>query len=253
MPYSAQEKALILEEFMQNQSVTVTQRWVRRTMDRNPPSRNDILRWQQQFRNSGNLAHRGGNGRPGRTAEDIARVRLMFQENPQASTRSAATALGIPRTTVQRILKQCLHLYPYKLQNLHALLRAGREKRLHFAAHCQNNPVGYSEYLSRIVFSDECIFRLKGHVNKQNVRIWGNERPSEGNQVFMQSPNVMVWCAVTREKVISPYFFEDGNVDGEKYRNMLIDYAFPRFATWKQDYIFREDGAPAHYSSRVRN
>ena len=85
MPYSAQEKALILEQFMQNQSVTVTQRWVRRTMDRNPPSRNDILRWQQQFRNSGNVAHRGGNGRPGRTAEDISRVRLMFQE----------TALGI--------------------------------------------------------------------------------------------------------------------------------------------------------------
>ena len=67
------------------------------------------------------------------------------------------------------------------------------------------------------MFSDECIFRLNCHVNKQNVRIWGNERPSEGNQVFMQSPKVMIWCAVTREKVIGPYFFQDGNVDGAKY------------------------------------
>ena len=35
----------------------------------------------------------------------------------------------------------------------------------------------------------------------------------------MQSPKVMAWCAVTGEKVIGPYFFENGNVDGEKYRN----------------------------------
>ena len=62
MPYSAEEQAQILEQFMQDQSVTVTQRWMRRTMDRNSPSRNDILRWQQQFRNLGNLAQRGSNG-----------------------------------------------------------------------------------------------------------------------------------------------------------------------------------------------
>ena len=82
MSYSVQEKALILEQFMQNKSVTVTKRWLRRTMGRNPPSRNDVLRWQQQFGNSGNLAHRGDNGRPGRTAENIARLLLMFQETP---------------------------------------------------------------------------------------------------------------------------------------------------------------------------
>ena len=79
MPYSDQEKALILEQSVQNQSETVTQRWVRRTIDKNPPSRNEILRWQQEFRNSENLAHRGGIGRSGKTADDIARVRLMFQ------------------------------------------------------------------------------------------------------------------------------------------------------------------------------
>ena len=58
---------------------------------------------------------------------------------------------------------------------------------------------------------------------------------------------------VTRGKVIGPCFFEDGNVGGGKYRNMLINYALPRFATLTQDYIFQLDVAPAHYSSRVRN
>ena len=30
-------------------------------------------------------------------------------------------------------------------------------------------------------FSDECIFRLNGSGNEQNVRIMGTERPSEGD------------------------------------------------------------------------
>ena len=73
MPYSAQEKVLILEQFMENQSVTVTQRWVRRTMDGNPPSRNDILWWHEQFRNSGNLAH-------GEVTEDQEGVGRILRE-----------------------------------------------------------------------------------------------------------------------------------------------------------------------------
>ena len=93
--------------------------------------------------------------------------------------------------------------------------------------------VGYSEYLSRIELSDECIFRLNSHDNNQNVRSLGNEHPFERNQVFMQCPKFIVWCAATREKVVSPYFFKACNVDGEKYRNMLTHYAFPRFATFR--------------------
>ena len=88
---------------------------------------------------------------------------------PQASTRSAATALGIPCTTVQRILKQCLHLNPYKLQNLHAFLTADRQKRLHFDARCQNNRVGYSEYLSRIVFSTVMSISKMSEFGEKNV------------------------------------------------------------------------------------
>ena len=47
--------------------------------------------------------------------------------------------------------------------------------------------------------------------------------------------------------------FENKNVDGENYRNMLINYTFPRFASLRRDYIFRQDGAATHYSNRVRN
>ena len=53
-----------------------------------------------------------------------------------------------------------------------------------WAWHCQNQPEGMSEYLSKIVFSDECMFYLNGSVNTQNVRIWATERPIQGRQAF---------------------------------------------------------------------
>ena len=33
---------------------------------------------------------------------------------------------------------------------------------------------------------------------------------------------------------------------------MLIHYAFPRFASLRDDYIFHQDDAPAHYTHRSR-
>ena len=109
-----------------------------------------------------------------------------------------------------------------------------------------------SEYLSKIVFSDECIFRLNGSVNTQNVRIWGTKRPVEERQTLSHSPSIIVRCEISKGKVIGPYFFQDQNVNGENYRNMLIQYAFPRLASIRADYNFHQDGAPAHYSSRVK-
>ena len=54
-------------------------------------------------------------------------------------------------------------------------------------------------------------------------------------------------------KVNRPIFFENENVNGENYQNMQINYAFPRYGCLRKDYIFHQDGAPSHYSNRVRN
>ena len=95
----------------------------------------------------------------------------MFQDQPQLSIREAASALDISTATVHCILWKCLFIYPYRLQNFHGPQNSDKIKRLQFARHCQNQPEGYSEYLSKIVSSGECIFSLNGSVNKQNVRI----------------------------------------------------------------------------------
>ena len=67
------------------------------------------------------------------------------------------------------------------------------------------------------------------------MRIWGTERPTEGSQSLLNSPNVIVWCDIANESVIGPYVFEDENVNRENYRNMLIHHAFPRYMSLRGD------------------
>lgn len=103
------------------------------------------------------------------------------------------------------------------------------------------------------MFSDECIFRVNGCVNKQNVRICPKERPSQISEAPRNSPGVMVWCAISKEKIIGPLFFDKGSFTGAIYRYMLIRYAFPRFSELREDYIFMQHGASRHYAVPVRN
>ncbi|KAI5721907.1 hypothetical protein M8J76_000717 [Diaphorina citri] len=57
--------------------------------------------------------------------------------------------------------------------------------------------------------SDEAHFHLNGFVNRQNFRYWGAENPRELHEKPLHSPRVTVWCAVGKNTVIGPYFFEE--------------------------------------------
>ena len=81
----------------------------------------------------------------------------------------------------------------------------------------------------------------------------GTERASQVNQVSVNSPGIMVWYAISKTRIIGPYSFENGAVNGSTYRNMLIKYAFPNFARLREDYIFMQDGASQHYAIPVGN
>ena len=251
--FSAQEKADVVQEFIRTGSITRTRRYAVRTMGKRPPSPKSIRRWHLRFLQTGSVHDLIRSGRPRTSTERINAVRQLYTTTPITSLRHAEIQLQIPRSTIQKILKQLLSLYPYKIQTLQELTASDRLKRLEFAQHVLTQSCGASEYLSRIVFSDECIFRINGHVNKQNVRISAKEKPNQVNQAPLNSPGVMVWCAIANTKIIGPFFFENENVTGASYRNMLIQYAFPRFSSLREDYIFMQDGASPHYAIPVRN
>ena len=89
-------------------------------------------------------------------------------------------------------------------------------------------------------------------LKKQNVRIWGEQRPTIVNIPTLNCPSVTNWCAISKQRVIGPSLFENENVTGENYRNVLINFAFLRFKRNLPDYLFVQDGASPHYATRVR-
>ena len=105
----------------------------------------------------------------------IETVQSFLQSHPRISNRQAESLSNMPRSRVMRDLRNCLLLCPCEMQNLYGITNSEKIARIDFARHCQNQSVGKYEYLSRIVFSDDCIFLLNGLVNTQIVKIWGKE------------------------------------------------------------------------------
>ena len=66
--------------------------------------------------------------------------------------------------------------------------------------------------LDNVIFSDESTFHISGKVNAHNCRIWGSENPRETLQHIRDSPKVNVFCALSKQKVYGPFFFQEANI-----------------------------------------
>ena len=89
-------------------------------------------------------------------------------------------------------------------------------------------------------------------LNKQNCRIWGLELPNEVYEILLNSPSIIVWCALSEIEIVGPYFFENQNVKGSTYERMLRYFLFPKLRGYPGGIIFQQDGVPSHYSLEVR-
>ena len=71
----------------------------------------------------------------------------------------------------------------------------------------------------------------------------------------MKSPKLNVWCAMSKNQLIGPFFFEDDTVNGENYLSMLQQFFIPEIRKLHklQSIIFQQDGAPPHFSVDVRH
>ena len=70
------------------------------------------------------------------------------------------------------------------------------------------------DLLAKIIFSDEATFHLSGKVNRFNVRIWGSENPHAILEFECDSPNLNVFCAVSKQNLYDPFIFEGQTVTG---------------------------------------
>ena len=112
--------------------------------------------------------HIGHSGRPRtvRTDENINRVETHFTNNPSSSLAEAERALILSATSIRRMLKHDLDMFPYRTQLHQPLSNANIQARFEFA----NKMVTFIEsetiLPSDIWFSDEYHFGLRKRLCK---------------------------------------------------------------------------------------
>jgi len=210
------------------------------------------LRWYRQFRNTGSLLKRKNPGRPSVTVETINAVRQCFERTSHQSVRNASRELGLPKSTVWKVLRTNLRLKPYRLQLLQKLQQGDFQKRIELCNELQNY-LEDEHFSNHLIFSDEATFHLSGKVNKHNVRIWASEAPHAFLQHQRDSPKLNVFCAVSKTKVYGPFFFAEKTVTGVAYLDMLEQWLFPQLEDDMEDFVLQQDGAPPHWHCDVRS
>jgi hypothetical protein len=78
-------------------------------------------------------------------------------------------------------------------------------------------------FVDSIIGSDESTFHVSG-----NCRIWGSENPHVSLERVRDSPKVILFCALSKERVYGPFFLET-TVTGITYLDTLQQFLIPQF------------------------
>ena len=258
MPWSTEDRVAALKLFFREGSVVAAQRAFQRELGRRrAPQRHTLLRWVSDFETQGTAARVPRHTPRPRVSEAIvAAVKRAIHRNPRLSIRRLAVRFGATTTTVHRILRGYLKLFPYKLQLLQRLKRGDKVKRLRFCrwALSKWRAACFRDFL---LMTDEAQFHFDGSVNKQNCRVWGEENPHAFMVQDEQTPSLTVWCGVWAKGIIGPFFFEERghgvSVTAARYCGMLEDFVVPelrRLRIARRKVWWQQDGATAHHSPR---
>ena len=63
--------------------------------------------------------------------------------------------------------------------------------------------------VNKIIWSDESLFTLNGVINRHNCCYWAYSNEKVQIPVPNSKDGIMVWCGVTSDGLIGPYFFDE--------------------------------------------
>lgn len=227
----------------------VERRFRQQWPEKQPPDRHTITTWHRKLLETGSVVEKLPRGKKVREAQ-VDRIQQAFQRSPTKSVRRASRELGIPKSTVHDVLHKRLRLHAYKIQLVQKLQPNDLPARYDFASNMLLKIDNDNGYLQKVVFSDESTFHINGIVNRHNCRIWGSENPRVVREMERGTPKINVWCGLTYETVIGPFFFVEKTINANVYLDMLQNYAIPQIP---QGYVFQQDGAPPHRNLLVVN
>ena len=272
MFWSDIEKAFCVKTYIENQhSVKAVQTCFCKEFGRDSrkkdstPSARSIHYWYKQFTEKGclSVSHERKHKvltKPTRSDENIDIVNRSVDEAPKKSIRRRSSELKISKSSLQRILKQDLHLKPYHISVHQGITTANKEKR---TAMCQWFIMRVRQdnaFLKNVWFSDEAHFYCSGNVNARNNIHWASRKPDNVIQPDLHSKKATAWVALSSQGIIGPFWFCDENgetltVTADRYLGMLsrFDTDLRSFCDHgaMQNQWFMQDGAAPHTARRV--
>ena len=149
-----------------------------------PPSRSTIPSWHTQFLQEGNVEHIRGSGRQRLSDRNVADVLFIIWKKSSPKCKTERVTLEHTPINDTANFTQLFAIIPIQEEKTACNHKLGQDETVKSGADCQNQPEGMSEYLSKIIFSDECIFCLNGSVYTQNVRIGVPNARYKGEKPF---------------------------------------------------------------------
>lgn len=222
--------------------------------DTPPPRRQTIYDLRDKFERTGGIMDAPRSGRPVTvtTQENTNLVAQFLVENPRSSTRVAAATLNIERRSIRRMIHDA-GFRPYIPRLIHGLLGDDSDRRLQFCELFINEVTETPDIQDHIVWSDEALFKLSGHVNRHNSVYYDTTNPHKTMEQQINQPGLCVWGGISSSGVIGPFIFQ-GTLDGEKYLRLLRTNVMP-ILKQRPDFnrvLLQQDGAPPHFASAVR-
>ncbi|KAL0881325.1 hypothetical protein ABMA27_001206 [Loxostege sticticalis] len=207
-----------------------------------------ILGAVQRFRESGSFQPRAESGRPRHPVRLEEDVLDFFQRHPVASTVDAARMFGVSQYYVWRLLRN-EGLHPFHFTRVQELLPQDYAPRVEFCRWLLRNR-SYN-----VLWTDECTFTREGIFNVHNAHYWCDYNPRVIRpDHFQHRISVNVWAGLLNGHLLGPVFLDRLNT--ETYMELLqrdLPELLLNVPVWSRRYMyFMHDGAPAHFSLRVR-
>ncbi len=101
-------------------------------------------------------------------------VRPSRCSKSQKSIRRLSAETDLRKSTVQRILRQDIYAFPYKIQSESLLTDEQIEKRLHFANWFAEKLEEDADFLKKLHMTDECHAHLSEGGKQSKLSLLGN-------------------------------------------------------------------------------
>jgi hypothetical protein len=254
MRFDQSKRTFLLKKYYKLGSYRSVQKaWRTEFKNEKAPCLKTIKLTVQRFENTGSVASLPPIPiKPNEKREEAKnQLKILYEGGSSLSLRKAAQIAGISHVTVLSILKEDLHLKPYKIHEWHKLEDTDYQKRVDFANFFGGLPKNALQFL---ICCDEAYFYLTSPINKQNDRIWSESKPSDKIERPLHDDKVLVWCAISCGRLYGPYFF-DTAINQHNYLHMLQNFFWKRHCQVPefQKYYFAQDGATPHTASIVQD